>query len=150
RVQQLVITGQYAAGSERDVTGQVTLAVGDASIAKLADGAVLLPLANGTTELTATLAGKSVEGPVTVQGMERDRPLNFTNDIVPLFGKLGCSTGACHGASSGQGGFKLSLMGFYPRADYEAIVEQSRGRRVVAGAPELSLLLRKPTGSVGH
>ena len=43
-----------------------------------------------------------------------ERPLNFTNDIVPIFTKASCNSGGCHGKASGQNGFKLSLLGFEP------------------------------------
>jgi hypothetical protein len=150
RVQQLAITGHFADGTLRDVTGQASLRAGDGKVVKVGDRGLLLPQANGTAEVVAELAGKSVKAPVTVRGMDRDQPINFANDIVPIFGKLGCSTGACHGSSAGQAGFKLSLLGFDPQVDYNSIVHQSRGRRVFPPAPEHSLLLLKPTGAVGH
>jgi hypothetical protein len=79
-----------------------------------------------------------------------DRPLNFANDIVPIFTKAGCNAGGCHGKASGQNGFKLSLLGFEPQEDYEHIVRESRGRRVFPAAPERSLLLMKAINSTPH
>ena len=34
-----------------------------------------------------------------------DLPINFANHIVPIFTKLGCNSGGCHGKSGGQNGF---------------------------------------------
>ncbi len=79
-----------------------------------------------------------------------DRPLNFTNDIVPIFTKAGCNSGGCHGKSSGQNGFKLSLLGFEPGEDYEHIVKEARGRRVFPAAPDQSLLLTKAINLTPH
>src|SRR6186997_548395 len=79
-----------------------------------------------------------------------DRPLNFANDIVPIFTKAGCNAGACHGKASGQNGFKLSLLGFEPAEDYEHIVREARGRRVFPAAPDQSLLLTKAINSTPH
>ena len=79
-----------------------------------------------------------------------ERPINFTNDIVPIFTKAGCNSGGCHGKSGGQNGFKLSLLGFEPVEDYEHIVKEARGRRVFPAAPENSLLLLKATGASPH
>src|SRR5439155_10321898 len=56
----------------------------------------------------------------------------------------------CHGKASGQNGFKLSVFGFDPEADYNAIVKEARGRRVVPAVVEQSLLLLKPTGTIPH
>src|SRR5262249_59432668 len=77
-------------------------------------------------------------------------PVHFANDVTPLFSKLGCNGGGCHGKASGQNGFKLSVFGFDPRADYDALVKEGRGRRVFPAAPEASLLLTKPSGQIPH
>lgn len=79
-----------------------------------------------------------------------DRPLNFTNDIVPILTKANCNAGGCHGKASGQNGFKLSLLGFEPAEDFEHIVKEARGRRVFPAAPDQSLLLTKATNSTPH
>ena len=81
---------------------------------------------------------------------ESPRPLNFTNDIVPIFTKASCNSGGCHGKASGQNGFKLSLLGFEPGEDYEHIVKEARGRRVFPAAPEESLLLQKAVNALPH
>lgn len=75
---------------------------------------------------------------------------DFGRDIVPILTRLGCNAGACHGKATGQNGFRLSLFGGDPAADYEAIAREGRGRRVFPGRPERSLFLRKPTGRVPH
>jgi hypothetical protein len=105
---------------------------------------------NGTTEIFVGVAGKSVKISITVEGADREQPINFTNEIVPIFSKLGCNSGACHGKSRGQNGFRLSLLGFEPHVDFEALTREARGRRIVPTAPELSLLLRKPIGEMPH
>jgi hypothetical protein len=78
------------------------------------------------------------------------KPINFANQIVPLFTKAGCNGGGCHGKSSGQNGFRLSLLGFEPTEDYEWLVRESRGRRLSPAAPDRSLLLLKATGTLPH
>src|SRR5688572_24081427 len=75
---------------------------------------------------------------------------HFVRDVVPALTKAGCNAGACHGSFQGRGGFRLSLLGFDPAADYETIAIDSRGRRVLPSSPENSLLLRKATGAVPH
>jgi hypothetical protein len=81
---------------------------------------------------------------------DRVQPVYFNTDVVPLFTKLGCNGGGCHGKAEGQNGFKLSLLGFEPEQDYEAIVQEARGRRLMPSAPATSLLLLKATGAVAH
>ena len=76
--------------------------------------------------------------------------LNFVNDVVPVLTKFGCNSGGCHGRGSGQNGFKLSLFGFDPAADYAALVEEGLGRRISPTAPDESLMLMKATGKIPH
>jgi len=82
---------------------------------------------------------------------ESSRPLSFVNDIQPILTKAGCNAGVCHAkAITGQRGFRLSVLGFEPEEDYEAIVKQGKGRRVFPPAPEESLLITKAAAIVPH
>jgi hypothetical protein len=74
----------------------------------------------------------------------------FTTDVSPSLTKFGCNSGGCHGKDTGQNGFKLSLLGYEPAEDYEAMVLEARGRRIFPASPEKSLLLLKATGTVPH
>ena len=72
---------------------------------------------------------------VVVDDFADRRPVRFAAEVVPILTKLGCNAGACHGKASGQNGFRLSLLGFDPRLDYESLVRDGRGRRVFPAAP---------------
>jgi len=76
--------------------------------------------------------------------------VDFAHDVLPLMSRLGCNASACHGKAEGQNGFKLSVFGNDPKADRDAIVNQSRGRRIMPSAPEESLLLRKASAEIPH
>jgi len=76
--------------------------------------------------------------------------VSFRNEVQPILARFGCSTGACHGAAAGQGGFKLSLRGYDDEGDYLAITRQSKGRRVCLEDPSRSLLLLKATKATAH
>ena len=82
--------------------------------------------------------------------MEAPLPINFANQVVPIFTKLGCNSGGCHGKIAGQNGFRLSLLGFDPTFDYDNLLKEGRGRRVFPAAPDASLLLTKASGAVAH
>ena len=75
---------------------------------------------------------------------------SFRNHVLPVLTKAGCNGGSCHGALAGKGGLKLTLRGFDPEADYNTLTRQTFGRRVIKGDPEHSLLLLKPTMTIGH
>lgn len=91
-----------------------------------------------------------VTGADPVSPEASDRTIYFGTDVVPILTKLGCNGGGCHGKATGQNGFRLSLFGFEPEFDYEAIVKESRGRRLSPASPEHSLLLTKGTSTVPH
>jgi hypothetical protein len=77
-------------------------------------------------------------------------PPSFTLDVMPILSKAGCNGGGCHGALAGKGGFRLSLFGYDPAADYLTITRDARGRRVDLTDPGASLLLTKPTTALAH
>src|SRR5688500_407883 len=85
-----------------------------------------------------------------IPSLAADRPLNFENDIIPILSRYGCNSSGCHGKAEGQNGFKLSVFGFDPAADFRALTVEGRGRRVFPAAPEQSLLLLKASGGMPH
>lgn len=91
-----------------------------------------------------------VVGPAAAGAADAAGRVAFATDVVPILTKLGCNSGGCHGKSTGQNGFKLSLLGFVPSYDHESMVKEARGRRVFAGDPDSSLLLQKAIGRVPH
>lgn len=147
---QLIVNAAHASGRISDATRTAEFKIEPADIVTIDETGLLTPLQDGTVQVTATFAGKSVTAPVHVVDFAGNRPINFKNQIVPVFTKLGCNSGGCHGKASGQNGFKLSLLGFYPEDDYEFLVKETRGRRVFPPAPDRSLLLTKPIGASPH
>ncbi len=75
---------------------------------------------------------------------------DFRRQVLPVLTRLGCNSGACHGAAIGRGGFRLSLLGYDPQGDYDTVVHEQEGRRVDLIEPTASILLRKPLGAVPH
>ena len=148
--QQLYVTGVYSSGQLRDFTHKVKYSVAPAGVLKVDETGLATPSTDGVAVVTATAGGKSSTLKITVEGVTRQIPINFKNQIVPIFTKLGCNSGGCHGKASGQNGFKLSLLGFYPGDDYEFLVKEGRGRRLSAASPGESLLLLKAVGRSPH
>jgi hypothetical protein len=149
--QQLLVTARFSTGRLRDFTRQVRYQVAPAGVVQVDSNGWVTPLADGK----ATITARSKEGPpaalpVVVEHFKTVAPVNFANQIVPIFTKLGCNGGGCHGKASGQNGFRLSLLGFEPAEDYEHLVEEARGRRLFPAAPEHSLMLLKATATLPH
>jgi hypothetical protein len=86
---------------------------------------------------------------LTAQVPEQPR-VTFLRDVAPILNKAGCTAGACHGAAKGKNGFKLSLRGYDPRFDYEALLYDLAGRRFNRADPGRSLMLAKPSQEVAH
>jgi len=147
---QLLITGKQADGREVDLSGAVTYTASDPKVIRVEPSGRVFPVGNGSAEVTATFEGKSIRVAVTAEKMEAPLPLNFANHVVPIFTKLSCSSGGCHGKIAGQNGFRLSLLGFDPQFDYENLLKEGRGRRVFPASPEASLLLTKMSGTAAH
>ena len=148
---QLVVTGTYSDGDERDLSRQVVYSTKPAGIVSIDKSGWVSPVKDGKTVIMAKAAGgASASAEITVEESGKIQRINFPNEITPLFSKYGCNSGGCHGKSGGQNGFRLSLLGFEPDEDYEYIVKEARGRRVFPAAPERSLLLLKASNESPH
>lgn len=149
--EQLVVTGHYDSGQLRDLTQSVAFETSPTGIVQIDDTGLVTPLADGQATITARSPdGLSGSLELTVTRFDDQIAINFPNQVVPIFTKLGCNSGGCHGKASGQNGFKLSLLGFEPREDFEYLVKEGRGRRVFPAAPERSLLLEKACNATPH
>ena len=147
--QRLIVQEVERGEVGRQATGKVAWSTSDPAVATVADG-VVTPVADGVATITATIGDRSATAKVEVAGIARPFAWTFREHVEPVLAKQGCNSGACHGALAGKGGFRLSLQGYDPDADYFAIVKQDRGRRVELGDPGRSLFLAKPSGAIAH
>lgn len=145
---QLIVTAKTGE-DERDATRSVEFAI-EPAVAAIDAGGYVKPLTNGSATITARLGELTAQTRLEVSGLEEVQPVNFPNQVVPIFTKLGCNGGGCHGKAAGQAGFKLSLLGFEPREDFEHLVLESRGRRLFPAVPSQSLLLQKAVNQSPH
>lgn len=149
--QQLLVHGRYASGQTRDLTRTVTFSVEPAGVVSIDETGYVEGITEGEAIVrVSTDSGAGDEIKVTVTNIKEDLPINFPNQITPIFTKFGCNGGGCHGKSGGQNGFALSLLGFEPTEDYEYLVKEARGRRLFLAAPTQSLLLLKATAQAPH
>ncbi len=146
---KVVVMARFADGTTKDVTKHANLRLADSKLAKL-ESDVLKPLADGTTEVLASLANQTAKAALTVKQAATDRPISFNLDVMPIFLRTGCNSGGCHGAARGKDGFRLSLFGFDPDGDYTRLTREMAGRRINLAIPEESTLLEKAVGSVPH
>lgn len=147
--QQLLVS-QAAAGRSVDLTRGVQYRSLDPKVAVVGADGLVRPSGDGRTQVVVRRGRHELRVPVEVRGMRVRPPVSFENDIIPVLTKAQCNSGGCHGKAEGQNGFKLSVFGFDPQADYQALLLEGRGRRVSTARPEESLLLQKATAQLPH
>ncbi len=148
-LQQVVVTGRYADGTTRDLTPFCELAPEAADVAAIKDG-LLMPKKNGTTSLVVKVGGQTAKVPVVVKDFDKPAPVSFRHEFIAALNVGGCNAGACHGTPSGKGGFRLSLRGYDPAADYLTLTREAFNRRTDRGDPDASLILLKALAKVPH
>ncbi len=146
---QPVVTGVYADGTVRDLTHVADLKL-DGAAATIAADRFLTAMQNGNATLTISAGGQSLKVPVTVQNMDKPQPVSFRNEVIAALNVGGCNSGACHGTPTGKNGFKLSLRGYDPAADYVQLTRDLMGRRCDRQNPEMSLVMLKSLGRTNH
>jgi len=146
---RVIVIAHFNDAATHDITRQAKLTLADPSLASLNDTS-LRPLKDGTTTLKIEYRGLTTEVPITVKDAQKERPISFQLDVMPVLTSAGCNTGSCHGSARGQDGFHLTLYGFDPQGDHFRLTREMAGRRINLALPESSLLLTKSVGDVPH
>jgi hypothetical protein len=146
----LLVEARDDSGCPVDLTSAAHYRSLNPGIASVTPTGAVHAVADGETAIVAEVGGHRVKVPVRVVGSSRTRRFDFENDIIPILSRFGCNSSGCHGKAEGQNGFKLSVFGFDPGADYDTLVKEARGRRVFPAAPEHSLFLKKISGVIPH
>ena len=144
-VQRLLVVLNDGAETVADRTAQAKFSSSNPPIATVAADGTVRATADGETTITVGANGKRVTVPVKVAKTKEPPVDPFRNEVIPMLTRIGCNSGACHGALAGKGGLKLSLRGYDPEADHFVLTRQALGRRIDLQEPARSLLLRKPT-----
>ena len=147
---QMTVSGLRPGGPPADLTASALYSSHDPKVATVEPGGLIRPVGDGSTTIAVESEGRSSTVEVTVADFANARPVLFVGEVVPILSKHGCNAGGCHGKASGQNGFRLSLLGFDPKSDYDSLVKEGRGRRVFPPAPSASLFLKKPTAEIPH
>ncbi|HEV3261558.1 MAG TPA: DUF1549 domain-containing protein, partial [Gemmataceae bacterium] len=149
-VQQVVVSGRYADGSVRDLTLFCELAAEAPDVVAVGADGFLVPKKDGATALVVRAGGQTARVLLVVKDYARPRPVSFRHELIGALNVGGCNAGACHGTPSGKNGFRLSLRGYDPGADYLQLTRDVLGRRTDRLHPEASLILQKALARVPH
>jgi hypothetical protein len=148
--QQVIVLSQSDGHFTGDVTQQCKIISSDPAVAAVDAKGTVRAAGDGTALISATYAGKQTTAKVVVSKVKEPSTWSFRNHVIPVFTRIGCNSGACHGALAGKGGMKLSLRGYDPSHDHFVLTRQALGRRVDNVEPARSLILRKPAMAVPH
>ncbi len=143
---------QSRAGDEftQQVSQEISWSSGDPAIATVSEEGLVSPVSNGHVIVTATVGDQQATATVVVSNVDQPFAWSYRNHVLPVLTKLGCNSGACHGALAGKGGFRLTLQGYDPPTDHFNITQQDQGRRIELADPGRSLFLAKPSGAIPH
>ena len=141
---------QLLAQGGGDLTRAAQWSSSNPKVAKVDASGMVTPVSDGQAAITAKTATGAATAKVTVKNSKAPFTWSFRNHVLPVMTKAGCNQGACHGALAGKNGFKLTLRGYDPELDYDALTRQSLGRRVSLADPANSLMLLKPTMAAPH
>lgn len=149
-MRQILVTGRYSDGSERDLTNLCDLRVESPDLVKVSRGGLLRAQTAGETALVIQAGERTARIPIVVTDIDKPQPVSFRHDFIAALNVAGCNQGACHGIPSGRGGFKLSLRGYDPAADYIELTNSALGRRINRFDAEESLILKKGMAQIPH
>ena len=147
---QLAVWKPLSGGRVLELTRTARYQIIDGNAADINANGLVQPRTDGSSTLEISHAGETRRVPVVVKGVRHPQPVSFATQVIPILTKSGCNSGGCHGKAEGQNGFKLTVFGYDPAADHQAIAVEGRGRRISPGAPISSLLLLKGTATVPH
>jgi Protein of unknown function (DUF1553)/Protein of unknown function (DUF1549) len=151
---QLLVARPEADGSVgkrcEDLTALAAYVSSDPTVVTVSSTGQLLAVGNGEATIKVAMRDAHSQVAVSVREVAEHPPIGFMEQIRPILNKSGCAMAACHAAQHGKGGFKLSVFGFEPEKDRDAMVRDSLARRADFVEPERSLLLLKPTMQTPH
>src|SRR6266542_2127260 len=145
---RVLVWGETASGQRFDVTDDAVLKSESPDV-EIGKTGYLQPKSQGKAEVTVSLGPLKAKFPVTIKDAAVPE-IHFVRDVQPVLSKLGCNAGTCHGSAKGKNGFKLSLRGYDPEYDYQALINDLSGRRFNRVNVDESLMLLKPTAEVPH
>jgi hypothetical protein len=145
---RVIVWGVSKDGGKFDLSSEAKFSEDSPAIEISADGYVH---ATAAGDATVRVSAGGAEGTLPVKVTDAVvKPVRFVRDVIPMMSRVGCNAGTCHGSAKGKNGFKLSLRGYDPDYDYQALINDISGRRFNRVAVDESLMLLKPTAEVPH
>ncbi len=147
---QILVTVPNGKGRTTDFTRSVKYENQSPDVLTVSPNGRVGPLKSGDGVVRVRHGDTAADVKITVSQIEPQAHVSFRKDVVPILTKAGCNQGACHATQYGQGGLKLSLLGFAPESDHAPLTRDRLQRRISVVQPDDSLILRKATMQVSH
>ena len=119
--QRLLVTGKIGDRAV-DWTRTATYRSETPAILRVGADGTITALASGHGRVLVEVSGRTIA--VDVDVADRAPSVTFENDIEPILARKGCNSGPCHGKARGQNGFQLSLLGYDPQFDFQALIPE--------------------------
>jgi hypothetical protein len=148
--QRLIVLAESGGQFVGDKTAAAKFTSSNPAVAVVDGSGAVRAAGDGEAVITAAVGGERAVARMRVAKVKAPFAWSFRNHVIPMLTKIGCNSGACHGALAGKGGFKLSLRGYAPVTDHFVMTRQALGRRIDRQQPARSLVLLKPTMAVPH
>src|SRR5262249_13732952 len=123
--QQLLVLIESDGKPTGDVTAQAKFTSSNPAVVAVDETGVVQAVGDGAAVITATHDGKQATAKVKVTKAREPHVPSFRNEVIPMLTRIGCNSGACHGALAGKGGLKLSLRGYAPGDDHFVLTRQA-------------------------
>src|SRR5207244_2160541 len=81
-MRQVLVTGRYGDGSERDLTSFCDFRVEHPGLVKIGRGGFLQPQAAGETALVVQAGAQTAHVPVVVADFDKSQPVSFRRDFI--------------------------------------------------------------------
>ena len=140
--QQVIVTGTVD-DRRVDMTHQAVFRSEMPEVVNVDARGRIEPRHDGTGTIRASVGARYATVRVRVEGADGPVHVSFEHDVMPVLARAGCNSGACHGKASGQNGFKLSLLGFDPDSDYQAITRGAAAVGSNRATPSRACCLRR-------
>src|SRR5262245_2089352 len=103
--QRLIVLTEEGGHYVGDRTSQATFISSNPAVASVNEAGFVKAVGDGEAAITAKFENQQATAKIKVEKTQTPLDWSFRNDVIPMMTKIGCNSGACHGALAGKGGF---------------------------------------------
>src|SRR5262245_49443577 len=93
-MQQVLVTGRYPNGSDRDLTALCSWEVAGAEVVEIKPHGFLVPRQEGPAQLVVRVGGCEARVPMEVHDLNWPQPVSFRREMMGALNISGCNSGS--------------------------------------------------------